>query len=678
MSVMTTPDTLLHPARKGPRPMTPEDLWAIPRVGAPSPSKDGARLAVPVTTYDVEANEGRTRIWIVPADGSGEPVAMTSADVSSSEPAFSPDGRFLAFIRKSAATGNDGKPAMGGGKTQLWILPLEGGEPRCVTRLPLGAFDPTWLPDGSGLIVVGMLLKGHLTIEATAKEMERRDKDPVKAHVTEDRVYRFWDRWLTTGEVPHLFHVDAASGATRDLTPDSTLWFDFMDPSGQYDLSPDGREIAFAGTHLAEPSGYLITHVYTVPVAGGPVKDVTPDHPATDALPRYSPDGKRLVYGMQVDPLFYADRVRMTEMDRATGAHREIAPDWKLSPSHWCFGDDGTLYLEAEDNARVALFALKGSGTPSRIVYGGTVSGARASGRRIVFNRQNTAEPAEVFTCAPDGSGVARLTRFTEAATSAFATGEVREMTLEGGYGQTVQMYVVLPPDHQPGMRYPLLMQVHGGPHAISGDTFFYRWNSQAFAAAGRVVALINFQGSTSWGQEFAASILGAWGDRPLKDTMAAVDALVAMGLVDEKRMAMAGGSYGGYMASWIAANTDRFRCIINHAGVFDLAQQYGSDVTQGRNQSMGGDLWDGQERVDRWNPARHSVGFKTPMLVIHGERDFRVPVGHALECYGILKAKGVPARLVYFPDENHWVLKPKNSLLWYREFFAWLGRWLG
>jgi dipeptidyl aminopeptidase/acylaminoacyl peptidase len=677
MSVMTTPETVLHPARKGMRAMTAEDLWAIPRVGTPIPSPDGTRIAVAVTTYDMEKNEGRSRLWLLPATG-GEPVAFTSADVSSSEPAFSPDGKRLAFIRKSAAAaGKDAKAEAGAGKPQLFVMPLDGGEPRQLTRLPLGAFDPTWLPDGRHLVVAGALLKGHLTIEATGTELERREKDPVKAHVTEDRVYRFWDRWLTTGEVPHLFVVNAESGEIRDLIPESTLWFEFMEPSGQYDVSPDGKEIVFAGLRLEEPKGFLRSAIWAVPVAGGAMTCLTPDHPAHDLEPRYRPDGRGIVYGMQHDPMFYADRVRVMEIDRASGAHRDLAPDWTLSPTHWRFGPDGTLYLETEDNARTALFALRGAGTPKRLVWDGTLAGAHATRERVVYTCQNLSEPAEVFSCALDGSNVTKLTHFTEPVTSRFGTGEVREMTLEGGYGETVQMFVVLPPDYETGKKYPLLMQVHGGPHAISGDTFFYRWNSQLFCTPGYVTALINFQGSTSWGQDFAQRIQGAWGDRPLKDTMAAVDALIAAGLVDEKRMAMAGGSYGGYMASWIEAETDRFRCIINHAGVFDLIQQYGSDVTQGRAKSMGGEAWDGLDRIDRWNPARNAVGFKTPMLVIHGERDFRVPVGHALECYGILKAKGVPARLVYFPDENHWVLKPRNSLLWYREFFAWLDRWL-
>jgi dipeptidyl aminopeptidase/acylaminoacyl peptidase len=218
---------------------------------------------------------------------------------------------------------------------------------------------------------------------------------------------------------------------------------------------------------------------------------------------------------------------------------------------------------------------------------------------------------------------------------------------------------------------------VHGGPHGISGDLFHPRWNPHLFAAPGYIAAFVNFQGSTSWGQDFAQRIQGAWAERPYEDVMRATDALIASGLVDETRMAAAGGSYGGYLVTWIAGHTDRFRCIVNHAGVADLTGQYASDVTQGRGKSAGGEAWAGLENQDRWSPIRFAKGFTTPMLVMHGERDYRVPVGQGLQCYGVLKAKGVPARLVYFPDENHWVLKPQNSLLWYREVHAWLARWL-
>jgi len=667
MSVLTSTSAVLYPARKGPRPFTAEDLWAIPRVGAPVPAPDGRTLAVPVTTYDVDKNEGRGRIWLVPVEG-GEPRALTAPEHSSVQPAFSPDGRQLAFTRKADR-----------GKSQLFVMPVDGGEPRKLTDLPLGAFDPRWLPDGSGIVFAATVLKGHFTPQATAAELERREKDPVKAHVTEDRLFRYWDTWLTTGEVPHLFLHDLASGKLRDLTPESTLWFDWMEPTGQYDIAPDGREIAFAGISFYEDKSLVRSAVYVAPMAGGALRCLTTEHTADDGRPRYTPDGKSIVYGMQLDPYFYADRVRLMRYDRAAKKHEPLLENWTLSPTHWEIAGDGTVVFEAENAGRTDLFALRAGEKPRALTSRGNVSGASvARDGRIHFTLQNLAQPAEVFSCAADGRGLERRTHFTDEVTQRFGMGEVREIEFEGAGGETVQMYLVLPPDHRPEKQYPLVHVVHGGPHAISGDQFHPRWNGQLFAAPGYVVALVNFQGSTSWGQDFAERIQGAWGDRPFHDVMRATDLLVGSGMVDPARMAACGGSYGGYMASWLEAHTDRFRCIVNHAGVFDTLSQYASDVTQGRSRSFGGEPWDGIEAIDRYNPARFAQGFVTPMLVLHGEKDYRVPVAQGLECYGVLKAKGVPARLVYFPDENHWVLKPQNSLLWYREVHAWLARWLG
>jgi dipeptidyl aminopeptidase/acylaminoacyl peptidase len=283
----------------------------------------------------------------------------------------------------------------------------------------------------------------------------------------------------------------------------------------------------------------------------------------------------------------------------------------------------------------------------------------------------------EVFRLAPGARDTQRVTSFAATALADVALGEVRDVRLAGAYGEPVQMYVVLPPGHDGATPRETLVVVHGGPHGVWGDGFAARWNAHVFASWGYVVAMVNFQGSTSWGQDYAQRIQGAWGDRPFGDTMAAADALVSLGLADPARMAAAGASYGGYLVSWIAGHTDRFRCLVNHAGVFDSWSQYASDVTQGRARSFGGEPWDRIAELDRWSPVRYAKGFVTPMLVSHGERDYRVPVGQGLECYSILKAKGVPARLVYFPDENHWVLKPRNSVTWYAEVEAWLARWL-
>jgi dipeptidyl aminopeptidase/acylaminoacyl peptidase len=668
MSVIAMPLSTLHPARQGPRPMTAEDLWQLPRVGVPQPAPDGGFAIVPVTTWDIEKNESRTRLWRLDLAGGPEPVALTAPELSAGEPRVSPDGRQLAFTRKDAA-----------GKAQLMLMPLGGGEARRLTDLPLGVFDPHWLPDGSGLVVASMLVRGHLTPEATAAELKRRADDPVKAHVTEERFYRFWDTWLTTGEVPHLFVHELASGRTRDLTPESTTWFDGMDPSGQYDVSPDGRELVYAGISFDEARSLIVTRLYTVALAGGPTTCLAADHPADDSRPRYTPDGRAIVYGMTHDPEFYADRVRLMRFDRATRAHAEWLGAWDLTPVGWEFAPDGTLVFAAEQAGRTRLFTYRGEGEPRAITGDGHAGGLAVTRTgRVLFTHQDLSTPAEARACALDGSNAVPLTRFTAEGAARFATGEVRELTYEGARGETVQMFVVLPPGFDAGTKYPLVHVVHGGPHGISADQFHPRWNAQLFAAPGYVVALVNFQGSTSWGQDFAQRIQGEWAARPYEDVMRATDVLVGMGLVDPARMAVAGGSYGGYMMTWIAGHTDRFKCIVNHAGVSDLMGQYASDVTQGRGRATGGEAWDGLEKQDRWSPIRFASGMNTPMLVIHGEKDYRVPVGQGLLVYGMLKAKGVPARLVYFPDENHWVLKPRNSVLWYREVHAWLQRWLG
>jgi len=665
---LSSPATKLYPARnpKG-RVFTAEDMWKIARVGRPIPAPSGEWLAVPVTSYDLEKNEGKGRLWRVPVSG-GAATPLTASDASAGEPAFSPDGKRLAYTRRQNATD----------KAQLHVMAVDGGEGEKLTDLPLGVFDPRWLADGKRIVFVAPLIAGALTPEATKKKLEEREKDPVKAHVTEDRVFRFWDRWLTTGETPHLFVIDVETRKLTDLTPDSTRWFDFMDASGQYDVSPDGTEIAFAASASEPPHQFLRWGVFTVPTAGGPTKLITPENPSDDWRPRYSPDGRYLVYGKQVDPFFYADRVRLMRVDRKTGESKEITGTWDRSPAHWEFLDATTLVIEAEDRGRVVLFTMAiDGGEPKQLTTRGATGGLATGGGKIFFTLQDLSSPAELAWTDAKGGEPKPLARFNQWFFDEITLGEVQEMEFAGADGKPVQAFIVLPPGFDTRNKWPLLQEVHGGPHGITGDQFHPRWNAHLFASPGYVVCAVNFHGSTSWGQEFAAVIQGAHGDKPFTDVMRATDAMVATGYVDEKRMAAAGGSYGGYMMSWIEGHTDRFRCLVNHAGVYDILAQYASDVTQGRHQSYGGEPWDGLANIDRWNPARFADGFVTPMLVIHGEKDYRVPVGQGLQCYNVLKGKGVPARLIYFPDENHWVLKPRNSIFWYKEVLGWLKRWM-
>ena len=672
MHVADSQTTILYPARNPTkRPLTAEDLWKVARVGGPVPTPDG-RVVVPVTTYDLETNKGKTRLWLVPGEG-GEPRPLTSEEHASTEPAVSPDGRWISFLR----TRGEEKP-------QLHIMPLDGGEAERLTDLPLGVVDPRWFPDGTKVAFISMLLEEAPTPEGTKGLLEKRAKDPVKAHVTEDRVYRYWDRWLTEGEKPHIFVLDLATRRMTDATPQGTGWFDLMDPCGQYDISPDGTEIAFAANSSRPPHQLLRWAIYTAPASGkGPVTCLTPEGTPPKSAdfwrPRYSPDGKSIYYGMQRDPYFYADKVRIVRHDRASKTHTVLTEDWDRSPAAWELAKDGTVILEAEDRGRVLLFAMPaGGGTPNPLTEQGTVSGLKI-GRdgRVYFTLQTISAAPEATSIRLDGKELRKLTGFNDALLSEVALGEVREIEFAGADGNRVQMFVVLPPGFDPKRKWPLVHVIHGGPHGIAGDNFHFRWNPQAFAAPGYVVACVNFHGSTSWGQDFAAVIQGGHGDKPYTDIMRATDFLLETGYIDEKRMAATGGSYGGYLVCWIAGQTGRFACLINHAGVFDLIAEYASDITQGRHQAYGGEPWDRLDAIDRWNPARFARGFTTPMLVIHGERDYRVPHTQALAVYNIYKAKGVDARLLFFPDENHWVLKPRNSLVWNREVHAWLKRYL-
>ncbi|MDA1015094.1 MAG: S9 family peptidase [Planctomycetota bacterium] len=660
----------VHAEIPGKRNFTTGDLWQIPRVGAPVCAPGGKQLVVPVTTWPGAARSKLTRLWLVNADGSGS-RALTGERTCAGVPAWSPNGPRLAYT----TTPRDVQTA----RPQLQLLSFDGGEPEPLYDFPLGVSDVRWLPDGSGLVVVSKLIVGHLTVDETRAELARREADPVKVHATEKRLFRYWDQWLTGDEVPHFFQFDLATGECRDLTPNSTAWLDFMSPIGQFDIAPDGRELAFAGLVMNEELREVESRIFRVSLDGGGLDCLTPDAPADCVRPRYSPDGKVVVYGRKEDRYFYADRARLHRYERASGTHEAWCDAWDQSPASWEFAPHGELVFVAEKAARTHLYSLApDERVPNQIATGGSIGSPHvADDGCVYYTWQSFQQPPEVF-CNSTAAAHSRITRFTEEAMSGIAMGEVREIECTGSAGETVQSFVILPPGHRAETPAPFINVVHGGPHGVWGDEFHFRWNAQLFASPGYVVAFPNFQGSTSWGHDFAQRIQGEWSKRPFEDVMAITDHLIDSGLVDGNRMAAAGGSYGGYIMSWMAGHTDRFRCLVNHAGVYNTLSMYASDATQGRERCFGGEPWSGLEAIDDCNPARFAENMATPMLVIHGEQDYRVPVTQGLECYGVLQAKGVPSRLVHFPDENHWVLKPHNSIRWYQEVFDWIDRWLG
>ncbi|MCP4964434.1 MAG: S9 family peptidase [bacterium] len=646
------------------RHLSATDLWEMARVGQPEPHHDGSFAIVPVTSYDLASNKGITRLWQVSSDGTRK--ALTSQTLSSTNPSLATSGR-LAFLRKPA---EDDKP-------QLHTMDVAGGEAECHTALPLGVAAGKWLPDESGLIMAVPLLRGFPSIEATTTELERRLEAPTEPMVTEDTVYRFWKKWLVGGEIYHLFHLDLASGTLADLTPGLTQLIALEEPETAYDISPDGTEVAFAADIAPAPHTRFQFAIHTVDLESrmfGVLGDVA-DLPAQQVRPRYSPDGRYITYGTQHEADYYADQVKLCSYDRSTGTEIEVAPWWDRSAGGWEYTADSDLVLHASDEGSMTVFLLpQGATTPTRVTEGEYAHGPRPTTGPLWLRTESPGQPADVSIL--DEGGVRTIGGFNDLAD--LDLGDVSEFSFSGADLETIQAHIVYPPGFDRTKKWPLVHNIHGGPHNASGGSWHWRWNTQAFAAAGYVVVSVNFHGSDSFGDDFTRSIRGAWGEKPMQDIMAATDHLLGQGFIDENRMAIIGGSYGGYLVSWIMGHTDRFASAVCHAGVTDLLGQWASDITAGRETAIGGTPWEDMDAVQRWSPLAHTADMTTPTLVIHGELDYRVVVTQGLSLYGILKQKGVDARLSYYPDEGHWIEKPQNSIHWYGEVMAWLERYIG
>jgi dipeptidyl aminopeptidase/acylaminoacyl peptidase len=658
------------------RVITPQDLWKLPRVGAPAPAGNG-RVVVPVITYDIDANKGNGRLWLIPPHA--EPRPLTVDEFNAAKPAVSPQRDQVAFVA-----------SIGEGQKQVYVgsLDAESGPDslKPLTDLPLGALGAKWLPDASSLVVVAYVLKGHLDVEATAVEVAKRKDEKYTVHVTEDATYRYWDTWLTTGEVPHLFLLDLASGDFRDLTPTSTRWWNWPntdDPWDSYDISPSGGHLAYSADKSDPPHRHLHRGIFEIDLSTGNETDITPDGVAHAKRPRYSRDGRLIAYGFQVVPDFYGDRVRLGIYERSSGRHRVLTEEWDRSAEDWEFDGRDDLVLTSEDVGTGKLFRLAlGSIVPEVIGQGGTLSVPAVDDEGVVFLLHHSLnDPPEVMRLGAGGS-LESVTAFARTLLARTDWGPIEEITVPGADMEPVQFFLIHPPgttdqSSATHRRRPLLHLIHGGPHGMFSDGWMWRWHAQTFAAQGYLVAMVNFHGSTSFGQDFTTSIHGAWGDKPYRDIEAVTDFLIGEGLVDEDRMAVAGGSYGGYLVAFITAQTNRYACAVAHAAVTNLGGMYASDLTAGRVLAYGAEVFEDRAKVDRYSPSSHAAGYATPTLVIAGERDYRVPSTQGLELYGVLKAKGVPARLLYYQGENHWILNPQASLHWYGEVLRWLDLYL-
>lgn len=661
-----------------PRLLTPQDLWAIKRVGNPALSPDGKYAVFPVQQWNIDKNKSSSNLWTVAlADGAVRQLT-TAADTTEDAPMWSPDGTRIAFTSKRGADEN----------AALYVIPFGGGEAEKIVELPSSVALPKWLPDGKSIVFATTAIPDlakkweKADVDAMKKEFKRRKDSKMTAKVTENRQYRYFDHYITDEVAHRLLRVDLATKALTDLTPGVDRLF-LNSGEFHYDVSPDGKTIALEMNSTPPPfRDFPQSDIYLIPTDGsGAVNNVTPENKGDDSQPIFAPDGKSVLFKRTKSTIHNGESQKLWRHEVASGKNAPITETLDYSIGDVRGTADGrTIWVNAEEKGVVPIFRLNADGTGMKAVQSaGTSTGLDVRGESVVFLNDTTSRPNEIFALDAKSGAARQLTHFNDEVMKSFNLGKVDTYWFKGAAGDDVHGLIVLPPNYDAAKKYPLVQLLHGGPHTMNRDSWSYRWNTQLFAAEGYIVTWVNRHGSTGFGEKFAQSILNEWGDKPLEDIMKSTDMLLEkFPNIDRDHMAAAGASYGGYMAAWILGHTDRFKAIIDHAGVNNSYSQFATDVSHGFAEVMGGTPWGDVEGLQRNNPMFYAKNFKTPTLVIHNEQDYRVPYGNGLELYAALQAQNIPSRLLIFPDENHWVLKPQNGIYWHWEMQSWLARFIG
>ncbi len=653
--------------------MTPLDLVSMDRVSEPQVSPDGREIAFVVSALDLEADRRRSDIWLTSVDG-GEPRRLTSHPAGDFNPRWSPDGAWLYFLSTRS------------GSSQVWRLAMSSREAEPITELPLDAANLTLSPDGSRLAVSMEVFVDCATLACTADRLAAR-----KDHASTGRVYdgvfvRHWDTW-EDGRRSHIFVLPVDGGTPVDVM----VGVDGDAPSvpfggaEEFAFTPDGGGIVLtARVGEGEPWSTNFD-LWLSPVDGShPPRNLTDENDAWDTAPTFSPDGSTLAYLAMERPGFEADRLRIMLRRWQDGPTRELAPDWDRSPGGLVWAPDGaTLYAIAQNVGHVSLFAIDvTSGAVTTVLDDlGYVGLPSVADDRLVFGLDNLQLPVELFTAGTNGGDLRQITHVNAERLTAITFGDHEQFSFPGAGGDTVYAQVVKPARFEAGRTYPVAFLIHGGPQGSFGNHFHYRWNPQSYAAADYAVVMVDFHGSVGYGQAFTDAITGDWGGKPLDDLqMGLAAALERYDWMDGDNVCALGASYGGYMVNWIAGNwPDRFRCFVNHDGVFDMrSMYYSTEELWFPEWEHGGPYHDNPDGHELHNPVRYVASWQTPMLVIHGQEDHRVPLEQGLSTFNALQRRGIPSRLLYFPDENHWVMRPANSIKWHETVLGWLDAWLG
>ena len=652
------------------RPMTIGDLLAAVRLSDPQLAPDQRSVAFVRTSTDLKSGSRNSDIWTVTTDGQEKAKELIGGDKSESTPRFSRDGKRLAFIST-----RDGAP-------QVYVADSDGSDVRKVTDLAMGVQPPLAIAhDGSKVAFVSDVYPECTNEDCNRRKKEDGEKNPVKAHRITRLLYRHWDEWRENIR-HHIFVADVESRRASDLTPG-----DFDSPPTQQEdaavaFSPDGREIAFVSNRAGNDREAWTTNndVFIVPVSGGETRKLT-SNPAADVQPIFSPDGKTIYVRAQRRPGFESDRWYLDAYDRTSGAKRTVFDTPDLSVGDYSLSPDGRrIWFTAGQEGRENLFVVpSGGGAPLRIQQGGTISSAKVGEKFVVYAKSTLTSPAEI---------VLRPVSEENTASEKFLTSEnaglFKEVTfsvpqshrVNGAGGTPIQYWVLTPPNFDSARKYPVVFLIHGGPQGAWEDAWSYRWNPSLWAAQGWVIVAPNPRGSTGFGQKFVDEISGDWGGKVMTDLDAVFNAVAKLPYVDASRMGIAGASYGGYAVNWIIGHTNRFKAAVSHDGVFNLeSMSMATEELWFTEWEFGGRPWEPRARAQfaKWSPHLFAHNIKTPTLIITNELDYRVPVDQGLQMFTVLRRNGVPAEMIVFPDEGHWVLKANNSRYWHESVFGWL-----